>query len=374
MKRMLCGLLALCLGLGCAGCTWMDGSYVSVTPHQVSASPTGGDAITVSGYADLRTALTGLIDSGTAEGLFTLEDYPLEDAAADMQTAVAYATGTYPIGAYAVESIDYDFGTGMGANAISVDITFRHTSQEIDRIRTVRWMSGAQSAIADALSSCEGSLVLQVTGYQDTDYTQLVADYAAAHPDVVMETPQVTANVYPARGDVRVLELEFTYQNSREDLRQMQEQVRPIFSSAALYVNNDADAYTKYVQLYNFLMERYDYTLGTSFTPAYSLLCGGVGDSKAFAQVYAAMCRQIGLEAVTVPGTCGEEPRIWNIVCIDGIYYHVDLLDCASRGHFTLLGDQEMAGYVWDTAAYPACGQPQPEETVPETTDPAPTE
>lgn len=357
MKRMIPLLLALSLLLGLGGCAWMDGSYVSVTPHQVGTPQANDDVITVSSYMDLRSALTELIDSGTAEGLFTLENYSLEEARADMQTAAAYAADTYPIGAYAVDTIDYALGSGRGSGVISVDITYRRSRQEIDRIRTVRRLSGAREAIVDALRSCESTLVLQITGYQGTDYAQLVADYAAEHPDEIMEIPQVTAAVYPDQGDVRVLELQFTYQNSRERLRTMQTQVRPIFSSAALYVSSDADDYTKYAQLYNFLMERYDYKLETSATPAYSLLCYGVGDSRAFAQVYAAMCRQIGLEAVSLPGTAGGEARFWNIIRIDDVYYHVDLLESSRRGSFTTLTDEQMAGYVWDYSAYPACGQ-----------------
>ena len=45
-------------------------------------------------------------------------------------------------------------------------------------------------------------------------------------------------------------------------------------------------------------MERYDYRIETSITPAYSLLRHGVGDSRAFAVVYAAMCQQAGLECL----------------------------------------------------------------------------
>lgn len=358
------------LALGCAllgGCAWMDGSYVSVTPHQIIAGQTGSDVTAVSGYADLRRELVALIDAGQTEGLFTLTDYPLEQAEADMQRAADYATGSYPIGAYAVEAVNWDFGVGMGESAVSVDITYRHGKARIDQIRTVRWMSGAEDAIATALSGCDSDLVLQITGYHDTDYAQLVADFAAEHPDVVMETPKVTARVYPDSGDVRVLELEFTYLNSRESLRSMQRQVRPIFSSAALYVSTEADEQTQYTQLYNFLMERNDYFPESSATPAYSLLCHGVGDSRAFARVYAAMCRQVGLEAMSVPGTRSGESRFWNIICIDGIYYHVDLLECARTGAFAVRRDDQMDGYVWDFSAWPVCGvSVEQEQTQPE--------
>ena len=146
---------------------------------------------------------------------------------------------------------------------------------------------------------------------------------------------------------------------SRESLRDMQSRVRQVFSSAKLYVPSDADDGTKLGQMYSFLMERFDYTVQTSITPTYSLLLHGVGDSRAFAQVYAAMCRQIGIEAMTVSGTRNGESRFWNIVRKGDAYCHVDLLECARLGYYFESDDDQMGNYVWDYSAYPACGEGQ---------------
>ena len=135
--------LALVLALALlSGCCWMDGSYVSVTPHQVGLGQTGeGTVPSVRSYTELRGALIGMIDSGTEKALFSLAEYPREEVPEDLQRAVAYAQGIYPVGAYAVETIDYDFGTGLGASALSVDITYRRSRAQIEGIRTVRMPS-----------------------------------------------------------------------------------------------------------------------------------------------------------------------------------------------------------------------------------------
>ena len=127
------------------GCSWMDGSYVSVTPHQVGLGQTGeGTVHAVRNYTELRGALIGMIDSGAERALFSLAEYPREEVPEDLQRAVSYAREIYPVGAYAVESIDYNFGTGLGASALSVDITYRRSRAQIESIRTVRWTSGAK--------------------------------------------------------------------------------------------------------------------------------------------------------------------------------------------------------------------------------------
>ncbi len=352
MRGRKAAALVLALALGISGCGWMDGSYVSVTPHQVGLEQAvDGNAREVGSYTELQSALVSLIDSGSTEGLFSLTDYPMEDASADMERAVEYAMGTYPIGAYAVEDIDYKFGTGLGSLAISVDITYRRSREEIGRIRTVRRTSGAEAAIADALDACSDMLVLQVTGYHETDFDAFVRLYAMQNPDRVMEVPEVSVSICPDKGSTRVVELQFSYRTAQEELRAMREQVQPVFSSAALYVSGEAGERVKLSQLYTFLTERFEYTLEPSVTPAYSLLCQGVGDSRAFAEVYAAMCSRIGLEVLSVRGTLDSMERWWNLVSIEGEWFHVDLL---APGGFRTLTDAEMTGYNWERAAYPA--------------------
>ena len=174
---------ALALALGLSGCSWMDGSYVSVTPHQVAVSQMGeGRAQPISNYAQLRSALIQMVDEGAAEGLFALEEYPRETAMKDVERAVEYVTRTYPIGAYAVESVEHAFGT----NAISVDITYRCSPQQIGSIRTVRGAEGIREAVAEAMEDSEEALVLQISGYRDTDFAAIVQDYGWRNPDRII--------------------------------------------------------------------------------------------------------------------------------------------------------------------------------------------
>ena len=349
--RALPALVLALLLLG--GCGWMDGSYVSVTPHQVGLAQTGeGAALSVRSYTELRGALIGMIDSGTEKALFSLAEYPKEEVPEDLQRAVAYVQGIYPVGAYAVESIDYDFGTGLGASALSVDISYRRSREQIGGIRTVRWISGAKNEVENAMDQFADTLVLQIAGYQETDFSTIILDYAQRTPDRIMEVPGVSVRVFPDQGETRVVELSFHYRTDREELRAMREQVQPVFSSAALYVSGNAGERTKFSQLHTFLTERFDaYTIEATVTPAYSLLCQGVGDSRAFAQVYAAMCSRIGLEARMVSGRRSGELWWWNMVQIDGSWYHLDLL---AGKQFAPMSDEMMTGYEWDREAYPA--------------------
>ena len=191
-----------------------------------------------------------------------------------------------------------------------------------------------------------------MANYETLDIQQLVQNLSQTYPQSIMECPQTAMDTYGA-GSSRVVELTFTYENSNDALRQMRTQVGAVFDSSSLYVSGDGADSQKFGQLYSFLMDRFHYTLETSITPAYSLLRHGVGDSRAFATVYAAMCRAAGLDCQIVTGTRDAEPWTWNLICDDGIYYHVDLTRCKEEGGFQEKAGGDMTGYVWDYSAYP---------------------
>ncbi len=354
LKKCLAFVLALlCLAL--SGCElWMDGSYTSVTPHREQYVGTQLETAEVSSYNQLRRVLSDMVDSGTQSGVIYTSELRESLVKKYMDMAVDYVRSSTPIGAYSLNELTYEIGTNAGRPAVAVEASYDHGRSELLRIKKAASMEEAVGLITEALKKCDASVVLRVAAFEALDFAQLVQDYVSDNPDLCMEQPQVSAAVYPESGDDRVVALNFAYQTSRESLRNMQEQVKPVFASAELYVSGDAQPRQKYSQLYSFLMERYDYMLETSITPSYSLLCHGVGDSRAFATVYAAMCRRSGLTCMVVSGTRAGEPRYWNIVSVDDVHYHVDLLQPGSS--IRLRSDSQMSGYVWDYSAYPACG------------------
>ena len=350
MKRLILLLALCCLLCGCS--SMFDGSYHSRTFHEEQGSHIQSTTITAADPQSLRTVMEDLVSSGTTTTVINVTDFD-GDVDTAMATISDYIRTTYPLGAWAVDTLTYEIGPSGSMHAISVSITYLRSRAELRQVQTVEDIKAARNAIGSALESCEAGLVLLVEQYFPTDFAQLVADFADENPHLVMESPQVLATCYPDQGSSRVVELYFTYQTSRESLRNMQNQVQPVFSAARLYVSGEGSEHQKFTQLYAFLMERFDYTLETSITPAYSLLRHGVGDSSAFATVYAAMCRRAELGCLVITGTRDGEPWTWNMICDNGMYYHVDLLRCAESGRLLALTDKEMSGYVWDYSAYP---------------------
>lgn len=347
----------LALGMLLSGCgTLIGGEYIWTEAYQPPQSPESFQQISVTNYLQLQKILTDMVEKGENHRTVSVAKYKNESLEEDMARAEEMLRRYHPIGSYALNDIECELGSIAGQLVMVIRISYRHDRVGVGNIQHVADISAARQALETALESCQSSVVLEIQDYVPASFAQMVEAYALENPHIVMELPQVVENIYPETGRTRVVEIKLHYQSSRDSLINMQNKVAPIFSLAVLHVDAERPEYERYSALYTFLMERYEYTIKTSITPAYSLLRHGVGDNKAFAMVYAAMCRMADLECLIVSGTHNGESHYWNIVCVGGTYYHLDLLHCDEKGGFQLLADGDMAGYVWDYSAYPACG------------------
>ena len=369
MKRIL--ILLLCVVLLLSGCGWMRGSYASVVPYDQEDDRSDKGISAISTYQELRSALIQMIENGEDSRTLSLVDYPVNQVESNLKQAIRNVLTSNPVAAYAVENMDYVIGSTGGVSAVAVTVQYNHNRSQLRELRQVNSMETAQTLIIGALERLEPDVVFQISDYRYMDIDQFIRDYALSYPDMIMEMPQVTENIYPATGLNRIVEIKFTYENSREALKNMQSYVRPRFSSSTMFVSGEEIPMIRYQRLYAFLMETSDYTLETSITPTYSLLRHSVGDSRAFATVYAAMCRRANMECQVIFGTREGESWAWNMIQVDGVWYHLDLVDCYLSGGYRLRYDEEMTGYVWDYTAYPSAIAPeqetvteQPQETV----------
>ncbi len=354
MRRVVSILLLLfMMSALLAGCKFWSDEQVYIEPYRDNKELSQSAVIKVSTYKQLETTLVDAIHDFSGECTIAPAGVLQDSVESMLDRAITYVINDDPFGAYAVKRIDYEPGVSGGESVIAVRIEYLRQVTELLKIRSAADVAAAKEIVSQSLDNCETGVVIYLENYEDTDFVQYIADYAHDHPNMVMEVPQVVASAYPEEGDSRIVELLYTYQTSRDELRMMQQSVEPVFTSAELYVRGGDDHREKYDQLYSFLMERYTYKVETSITPAYSLLCHGVGDCRAFANVYAAMCRNAGLDCTVVSGTRDAEAWFWNRICIDGDYYYVDLLRCRDDGRFKLRKDTEMDGYVWDYSAQP---------------------
>lgn len=373
MKHM--GVLLLLLGAVCllGGCTgWLNEQYSRVEPHmEVYANDKESemDTAVVRNFDELTNLLVSLVTHHTSEISVDISQY---DGAVEVEVerAMENLRQENPLVAFALADYKAEFAEVGARRVCLLKLSYRRSAEQVESIQSVWGIQGMKQKINMALDNAQSTLVLRASSYSELDVESYVAQYYSTHMATMMELPRVTATVYPDRGSSRIIELQFQYTKDRQTLLEMRREVEIMLSSAAGYVRGQTSQEVKAERLYSFLRPLFS-EKGTTTSPIHSLLCVGVGDSYSMAVVYGLLCRQVELECQVVSGTKNGEPWFWNVICLDGVWCHVDLMTDLDGGDLTLRSDQEMKNYTWDRENTPVCPvrEPQPTESGPTETE-----
>lgn len=166
--------------------------------------------------------------------------------------------------------------------------------------------------------------------------------------------------------------LEFKYIDSKENIIEKRKRIETKSNYIiSKIIKPEMSEFEKELAIHDFLVlnTRYDvenYERGNIPTASYNvdgILLKGVGVCEGYAQTFKMLLEKVGIESIIV-----SEPRInhaWNMVKIDGEYYHVDVTwddpvpDRQGRVLHTYFNtsDRKMlqGKHVWDQQKYPNC-------------------
>lgn len=357
MRRWALGMvLAACVALSGCG-TLVQSEYVYTQAHNAPAQMPQTDALTVETRAELQSALRSLIENGVEHGVIRVYNYT-GNVEEDL-TDTAYAVWRVdPLGAYAVDYIAYSCSLIVSYYEISVDITYRRTQEQITALEYLSTDSGleAERLLRAAVEDCAEELTVYYSYYTGRDPVELVRAYYDQAAGSMMAMPQMQVTVYPETGVARIVEVCFSYPESAAQLRQMQQAVAEELRAAAVYSRYSSNETDHAQLLLTYLSDRFDYREQSTDTPVYSLLCEGVGTSESAAKCWQLLCEEAGLNCYTVRGIRSGAEYWWNILQLDGKWYHVDLLrDLLDGIGLRTYSDLAMGEYYWDAGAYPVC-------------------
>ena len=95
----------------------------------------------------------------------------------------------------------------------------------------------------------------------------------------------------------------------------------------------------------------------------YGALVEKRASSKGIALGFKALCDKLGIYCIAVSGKQGAEAHFWNIVAIDGEYYHIDasMMILDENAEKLFFSDAEMeSAFEWDRDQYPKCESEYP--------------
>lgn len=378
MKRIL--LLGAILAL-LTGCSLVPNEYRSVRLHESETQIQLPEAVEVHSYDELKDAILRFVKAGREEGTIRASDYA-GNVEEDLVQAVYDVVRLDPVGAYAVDYLNHDCAKIVNYYEISLSVTYRRTAREIASIQQAYTPEQLRGQVERSLKTYDDHLAMQVTEDQEYDIAAIVDAYCMANPAEMVEIPEIAVSVFPETGRQRIVEVEFLYENSYDELTRMGEAVEESVAAAAEYIRYRSSDRDKTLLLYTYLTQRFAYEAQDTSTPVYSALCEGVADPLGLAQGFCLILDRAGVTCHTVTGLLDGGSHYWNIVSDDGDYRHVDLPACILAGSgLQYETDWEMSRYYWNAQEYPACvaveepvqepAEPLPEEEAPAEETPA---
>ncbi len=197
-------------------------------------------------------------------------------------------------------------------------------------------------------------------------------DFFLAWYSVLIDNPQIfttddnwiSRRTYFSDGTVRGFTV--NYYQDKSSLPAMQRTYEQAIAEALEVIDPYMTDYQKELALHDWICDhvRYDYDIGVKSTCSYSGLVDGLAVCEGYSELFTELLHRAGIDAATVYGFIpAERPsdnnsHAWNIVCIDGDWYYVDVTWDDNRGdynYFNLTTAQMAADHVNGIGTFPLC-------------------
>ena len=361
MRRILLLLLAGLVCLTASGCgSFLETEYLSVEEYKDEEPVKTGDAVAVRNYQGLKNAILAMVDAYQAEGVLDFSGYS-GDVEEDLPRACSEVKTQNPMCAYAVDYMSYDLSRIVSYYEARVYINFKRTAEQIEQVESLGSVVNMQGRVAEAIAAVRTELTVQATGValSAEEIQAMAAEAYYNGPLTCLRLPQTRVSIFPDTGVMRIYEVIFDYGADEDEIRaglaELTEAAHALRDRIA--AADEADMAARAAAL---LSEQCVMDVQAGET-AYDALVLGTANSEGFAMAYKAVCDLLGIECLVVSGRLDKEAHSWNIVCVNDLYYHVDVSQPAAG----LRSDGEIWGrYWWDIELYPAC-----ESTVPVSTE-----
>ena len=362
MMKRLGALAALLLAMGLlCGCGLLNNEYVSVKDYTPSVQEESSDdgKVTVKNFSALKQALLKMAYAGKTEGTIVFDAAYDGDTTADMASACWQVRTQDALCAYCVENMAYEINKIVTINEASVYISYSDVSEAAGDIRHLAFSSGIDDIIRKAFSEGEKKLVVLISrsSYSAEDMAAAVTRVYREDPALVPKEPLASVNMYSDTGAQRLYEISINYGMTSDELDARTAQLQAVDAFAELDTSGMSEAELAYAAC-EYLMEHCAVSVDKSDNTAYAALVGGRANSEGAALAYIVLCRELGVDCRIVYGQEDWIEHCWNIVRIDGSYYHVDITAAIENGaEAGFLMNDEMAWghYRWDVSSYPKC-------------------
>lgn len=347
------------------GCgSFFDKEYVVETRYESPVAlpdPVPDDAA-VTASDELLDILRSMVTEGEQSRLLHFDPAYAGDVSADLANACWQIRTQDALCAYCVENISYELSKLLGRYEALLSVNYARTEAERASIVLLPYAGEAAEVLHDAIEAGQRSLVLLIerSSYSAEGMEDLVLDVYRQDPAITPYEPTVLVDMISGADMQRLYVLELDYGLPEEERAARRDEIAALDLLSGTDVSGMSEA-ERALFACRALIVRCRYTEDPEKDSLYDALIGREADSRGFALAYMAYCRRLGLSCELVQGQYEQADYCWNIVQIDGAFYHVDTAACFRGGleaGFLLDDESAWGAYRWDYFSYPHCVGP----------------
>lgn len=158
---------------------------------------------------------------------------------------------------------------------------------------------------------------------------------------------------YSQLGDRIDFDFEITYLTTKEQEAYVDNKVTAILTTSITPQMND---YEKLLAIHQYICDHVSYDNSLTRYSAYNALAEGEAVCQGYALLMDKMLEKVGIKTIIIDGAIPEGTHAWNLVLIEGLWYHVDATnDDTNDNIFLLKTDKYMRdhNYSWDATLFP---------------------
>jgi hypothetical protein len=189
---------------------------------------------------------------------------------------------------------------------------------------------------------------------------------------VVLDTPEILyyhSCTYNSNG---LLEFRHSKDNQTalSHYRELEQCVKEIIDEI---INPDMSDYEKELAIHNYIIKNTNYDMeylrSGNVSPesysAYGVLVLGTGVCEGYSEAMKLIMDRLNIECMIITGESKNQNHAWNIINIDGDYYHIDVTwddpviengdQILTYNYFNITDEEISKDHYWNTSKYPAC-------------------
>ncbi len=361
MKKLFSALSLALLCLLLAGCgSLFEKEYVSVTDYvpPAQAESSAGERVKVRNMEELKKGIIRMVYDGASGGSIIFDPNYDGNAPEDMESACWQVRTQDALCAYCVRDLSYELEKIVNYYDSTISIDYTSYATEISNIIRLPYSVGLQDILSSAMEENRPrvTILIQTSSTTTENVRSIAQDLYRKNPTLCVREPQLSVYMYSGAGRQRLYEINFRYGMAEDELIRCKSQLKNLDVVSNLGAEKLDDPH-RALAACRYLTENCSLSESAPGS-CFDALIQGESSSEGLALAYVEMCHQLGIECRIVYGQYGGVVHCWNIVRLDGSWYHVDVSRCYD-GRFAdgfLLNDESMWNdYRWTISSYPAC-------------------